>query len=235
MSDTARLRAQVQILEARRAAHLENAAFYRAQADKARYLRDKPGDPTRTYEYQRQMDAEAARLDADADADRSTREAESTLVEQRGIEQRAEMAQPVEGSLMVWRTLSTTSGLMARGATATSRSMNGAVQNAAFGVARPRRARRAPAARRPGSRAGERRLLRLPRRGPPPGRGAAAPRRAPPRRRRRPAHREAPPDRPARRRPRAGTRPWSARPAPGRPACCSSRGRSRAWPPGTRS
>ena len=41
---------------------------------------------------------------------------------------------------MVWRTLVTISGLLVRGATATSRSMNGAVQNAAFG-ARGRTAR----------------------------------------------------------------------------------------------
>ena len=84
MSDTARLRAQLQILEARRQAHLENARFYRNQAARARALRDRPPDPTRTYEHQREMDARAQRLEADAE--RSAREAELTLVEQRGIE-----------------------------------------------------------------------------------------------------------------------------------------------------
>lgn len=84
MSDVPRLRAQLQVLEARRQAHLENAAFYRSQAALARAVRDQPPDPTRTYEHQREMDARAQRLDAEAE--RSSREAESTLVEQRGIE-----------------------------------------------------------------------------------------------------------------------------------------------------
>jgi hypothetical protein len=91
MSDIDRLRAQYSILEARRQALLENADYYKSQAEKARFLRDRPPDPTRAYEHQLRMDADARRLEQDSL--RASRDAESTLVEQRGIERE-----------LIWRT-----------------------------------------------------------------------------------------------------------------------------------
>jgi hypothetical protein len=78
------LRGQLAIVESRRQAQLENAAYYRSLADRARSQRDNPPDVTRTYEHQREMDLRAAR--ATADAEHSQQQAELSLNEIRGLE-----------------------------------------------------------------------------------------------------------------------------------------------------
>jgi flagellar biosynthesis GTPase FlhF len=83
-SEIGRLRGQLAIVEARRQAQLENAAYYRTQAEHARAARDVPPDASRTYEHQREMDQRAER--ATADAERSQQQAELSLNEARGLE-----------------------------------------------------------------------------------------------------------------------------------------------------